>query len=198
MVKAKQNVCHKSSCSFCLTPSCKQSRSCHLPLHSPLQVSWEHHVKMGTKVKVCGKGQSWRGCALWIVLCKQLPPLFLFMNEFSFYNRASWLQLHGKIQPFLLGLGNWHSEMFFQVSFLLVGSPVGKDGMETVEAWGRVGAGGSIPEMAESLAWEASSQTLYWDPEEQLEMVWPVLSQIGCKDWSDGDFAIVLSLCGFF
>lgn len=94
--------------------------------------------------------------------------------------------------------------MFFQVPFLLVGSPVGKDGMETVEAWGRVGAGESVPETAESLLEKSHPkpciETQMRNGETQLEMVWPVLTQIGVssKDWSNGDSTIVLSLCDFF
>lgn len=147
------------------------------------------------------KGQRWWRCALWIVPCRQLPPLFLFMNELCFYNTASWLHLHGNFSLFYF-YQDWITDLqkcFFRCHFYL-----------WVHQWGRVGwkqwgleadwgqEAGKCSRNGRITGLRSLIPNLYWDPEEQLEMVWPVLTQIAYKDWSDGDFTVVLSLCDFF
>lgn len=67
-----------------------------------------------------------------------------------------------------------------------------------------MGAGESVPETEESLLEKSHPkpciETQMRNGETQLEMVWPVLTQIGVssKDWSNGDSTIVPSLCDFF
>lgn len=126
-------------------------------------------------------------------------PFVSFHEWIQFLQHSFLVAIAQRSQPLLLGVDNQPSEMLlFQVSFMLVGSPKGR--MRWREQGWEAGKCSSdcAPEVAELLACETSSWGLYWHPGEQLEMVWSVLTQMGQKDWSDGDFPTLLSLCGSF